>query len=114
MNDPSILHSPRLAAASGDGDNSTVRLLKFLQATPDQRIAIDNILEGKLSHDRESINGPLLYGMTAAARFLGVSRATLWRMIRAGILRKIEVLPGSYRVRRADLEAIASGRTISR
>ena len=36
-------------------------------------------------------------------------RATLWRMIKAGALQKIEVLPGSFRLRRADLEAIVGG-----
>jgi predicted DNA-binding transcriptional regulator AlpA len=48
-------------------------------------------------------------GMTASAQLLGVSRATLWRMIKGGLLQKIEVLPGSFRLRLADLEAIASG-----
>jgi excisionase family DNA binding protein len=52
--------------------------------------------------------GALLMGMGAGAEFLGVSRTTLWRLIREGQLQKVEVLPGSYRVRREDLEAIAS------
>jgi hypothetical protein len=52
----------------------------------------------------------LLMGMGAGAGFLGVSRTTLWRMIRTGQLEKVEVVPGSYRVRRADLEAIAGAR----
>ena len=39
----------------------------------------------------------------------GVSRATLWRMIKGGLLKKIEALPGSFRLCRADLEAIAAG-----
>jgi len=55
-------------------------------------------------------SGPLLMGMTASAKLLGVSRATLWRMIKGGLLQKIEVLPGSFRLRRADLESIAAGR----
>ncbi len=37
------------------------------------------------------------------------SRATLWRMVKAGGLLKIEVLPGSFRLRRADLESVAIG-----
>jgi len=48
-------------------------------------------------------------GMSEGANFLGVGRATLWRMIKAGRLEKVELLPGSFRVRRADLEAIAVG-----
>jgi len=46
--------------------------------------------------------------MGAGALFLGVSRSTLWRMIQAGILPRVEVLPGSFRVRRADLQAFAA------
>jgi excisionase family DNA binding protein len=52
----------------------------------------------------------LLYGMTAAATFLGVSRATLWRILQSGRLKKLEIMPGSFRVRRADLEAFAGGK----
>jgi excisionase family DNA binding protein len=46
--------------------------------------------------------------MAASAKMLGVSRPTLWRMIRAGKLKKVEVLPGSHRLRRADLEAFVA------
>jgi hypothetical protein len=35
-------------------------------------------------------------------------------MIRAGRLDKVEVLPGSFRVRRADLEAVASGKAVAK
>jgi len=47
-------------------------------------------------------------GMKAAVKFLGVSRTTLWRMVIDGHLKRVEVLPGSFRLRRADLEAIAN------
>jgi predicted DNA-binding transcriptional regulator AlpA len=47
--------------------------------------------------------------MTASAKLLGVSRAMLWRMIKRGLLQKVEILPGSFRLRRADLETIAAG-----
>jgi hypothetical protein len=30
-------------------------------------------------------------------------------MIKGGLLQKIEILPGTFRIRRADLEAIAAG-----
>ena len=90
--------------------NQNERLLKFLQATPEQQAAIDRILEGKVEAPAAPANGPLLMGMGAGAHFLGVSRATVWRMIQAGRLEKVEVLPGSFRLRRADLEAIGTGR----
>jgi excisionase family DNA binding protein len=85
---------------------SNERLMRFLQATPAQQAAIDRILDGKLP---VASTGPLLMSMGPAAKFLGVSRTTLWRMIQAGWLTKIEVLPGSFRVRRADLEVLADG-----
>ena len=94
--------------------NQNERLLKFLQATPETQAEIDRILEGKVQARVEASTGPLLYGMSPAAKFLGVSRATLWRMIKAGRLGKVEVLPNSYRVRRADLESIAAGREVAR
>jgi len=56
----------------------------------------------------EPPKGPLLLGMGAGAKLLGVSRATFWRMIKAGRLTKVEVLPGSFRVRRSDIEAIGA------
>lgn len=91
--------------------NTNERLLKLLQASPEVHAEIDRILDGKTTEESETAStGPLLMGMGEGARFLGVGRATLWRMIRAGRLKKIEVLPGSFRVRRADLEAIANGR----
>jgi len=87
---------------------SNERLVLFLQATPEQRKLIDAILDGKVNVERPVISGPILLGMGAAAKLLGVSRATLWRMIKVGKLNKVEVLPGSFRVRRADIEAVAS------
>ena len=89
--------------------NQNERLLKFLQAPPDAQEAIDRILEGKFPAKAEVATGPLLCGMSPAAKYLGVSRATLWRMIKAGRLGRVEVLPNSFRVRRAELEALASG-----
>lgn len=92
--------------------NPNERILKFLQAPPSVQEAIDQLLDGKpaTSEAESTTSGPLLYGMSAAAKFLGVSRATLWRAIKAKRLERVEIMPGSFRVRRADLEAIAAGR----
>jgi len=85
------------------------RLLKLLRATPDQQAAIDGILDGKMEAPRRAPTGPLLMMMGAGASLLGVSRATLWRMIKLGKLEREEILPGTFRVRRADVELLAQG-----
>ena len=56
--------------------NPNERLLRFLQATPDQQAAIDRILDGKVEPEAKPRTGPLLLGMGPAAKFLGVSRGT--------------------------------------
>jgi excisionase family DNA binding protein len=92
--------------------NTDERLKKLLDASPEQLEAIDGILERRTGETFQVTPSPLLMGMSASARFLGVSRATLWRMIKAGLLQKVEVLRGRFRLRRADLEAIAAGRRL--
>jgi excisionase family DNA binding protein len=87
--------------------NTEERLKRLFEASQEQIGAIDNILEGKSLKNQETV-GPLLMKMEMAAKFLGVSRTTLWRMVEKGRLQKIEILPGSFRLRRADLEAIAN------
>jgi predicted DNA-binding transcriptional regulator AlpA len=89
--------------------NTEERLKRLFTASPEQLKAVDDILESGVLKKNFITSGPLLLGMTASAKLLGVSRATLWRMIKRGMLEKIEVLPGSFRLRRIDLEAIALG-----
>jgi len=47
-----------------------------------------------------------------AAALLGVHRATIWRLVKAGRLETVELL-GSLRVRRADVEGIAAGKAVA-
>ena len=89
--------------------NSEDRFKRLFAASPEQLEAIDSILEFGIQKRPMASTGPLLMGMSASTKLLGVSRATLWRMTKAGLLQKIEVLPGSFRLRREDLEAIAAG-----
>lgn len=86
--------------------NTEERLKRLFEASPEQLSAIDSILEGKILKSSEPI-GPLLLKLGQSAKFLGVSRTTLWRMIEKKLLEKVEILPGSFWLRRADLEAIA-------
>lgn len=91
-------------------NNTNDRLLKFLQASPAQQAAIDKILNGEVRAPPDLAKGPLLLGMSAAAKYLGIGRSTLWRMVKAGVVEKVELLPGTYRIRRADLDSIADCR----
>jgi len=86
------------------------RLKKLLEASPEQLQAIDDILAFGVHQKAADIASPLLLEMKSAAKYMGVSRTTLWRMIKIGFLQRIEILPGSFRLRRADLHEIASGR----
>ncbi len=93
------------------GLSSEQRLLKMLQASPEQRAAVDRILLGQVAPEAmvaRAPNGPLLMRVKDAAALLGVHRATIWRLVKAGRLEGVELL-GSLRVRRADVEALAGG-----
>ncbi|MCU0858137.1 MAG: helix-turn-helix domain-containing protein [Pontiellaceae bacterium] len=69
------------------------------------------ILEGRASAPGEpQDNGPLLLSMGEAAALLNISRATLWRTIKSGRIEKVELYPGSFRLRRSDLLALIGPR----
>jgi hypothetical protein len=86
-------------------------LAAVVAATPDQKESALKFLRGELPQSSgRPATGPLLMGMGAGAKFLGVSRATLWRACLAGRIQKVELFRGSYRVRREDLEALAAGK----
>ena len=88
------------------------RLVRFLQATPEQQQAIDRILAGIVPPVSEPPQGPLLLRMKDAAKLLNCSRPTLWRICRAGKLKRIEILPNSFRVTRKSVEELAGYRSI--
>jgi excisionase family DNA binding protein len=98
----------RSDAGSQAGVTSNERLLRLLSASPEQQAAIDRILEGRLAPPPEPPKGPLLMHVKDAAALLGVHRATIWRLVKAGRLGTVELL-GSLRIRRADVEALAGG-----
>lgn len=90
----------------------TEELMTAALTAPDERKAAAlRTLRGEVTEppEKKESQGSLLLGMGAGAKFLGVSRATLWRILQAGRLEKVELFPGSFRVRRDDLESLASG-----
>ena len=93
------------------GISSEQRILRLLQASPEQQAAIDQILSGRCAPpppDTQGPKGPLLMRVKDAAELLGVHRGTIWRLVKAGRLETVELL-GSMRVRRADVMALAQG-----
>jgi len=82
-------------------------------ATDEAKTKALAVLEGRdASPSRPLDNGPLLLSMGEAAALLHVSRATLWRTIKAGRLPKVELYPGAFRLRRSDIIAIVNGKSV--
>lgn len=70
----------------------------IVQTAPD-------IIERAANGNPPSDDGqPLLMTMVAAAKHLGVGRTTLWRMVKEGILKPVEITPGVHRISRRELE----------
>ncbi len=80
-----------------------------LSAPEDRRAQALKVLRGEVEPERRPSTGPMLMQIGQAAALLGVSRPTLWRMMKAGALEKVEIYHGAFRVRRVDVEAIADG-----
>lgn len=86
----------------------TTRQLIELALASDNTVApeavqvIEDVLAGK-DVESGSVDGPLLLTMTAAAKLLGVSRVSLWRLVKQDVVRTVEIMPGVFRVRRADV-----------
>lgn len=94
-----------------ENTDKTSELLKAILAASDERKdQALRVLRGEIENAPKPLTAPLLLGMGAGAHLLGVSRATLWRILRAGTIKKVELFPGSFRVRREDLEALATGK----
>ncbi len=70
------------------------------------------ILQGEDIPSR--IDEPLLLTMGQSAELLNVSRATLWRTIKAGRLQKVELYPGAFRLRRSDVLSLVNGKAVAR
>ncbi|MBP7830364.1 MAG: helix-turn-helix domain-containing protein [Kiritimatiellae bacterium] len=86
-------------------------LQALLTASEEHKETALKVLRGEpIQTAEDPAIGPLLLGMGVAAEFLGVSRPTLWRVLQSGKITKIELFPGSYRVRRTDIEALAAGK----
>lgn len=74
-----------------------------------ERGLFQRLISGQIeARERTSIeDGPLLLTQKQAARALGVSRVTLWRMTREAVFHPVEITTGNFRYRREEIEAVA-------
>lgn len=85
-------------------------IMKVLTASPEALARITAALEGREQSTAVNVR---LFGFGAAAREAGVSRATVYRMVKAGTLRTVELRPGCRRVPASELVRIAKGGAVN-
>jgi hypothetical protein len=83
--------------------------LKADGTIPDQQItdALAVLRGGQVPNGKRQIL-PLLLNQAQAAELGGFSRFTMARMRKSGRIRPVEVLPGFFKYRRADIENMAA------
>lgn len=83
------------------------RITAILTAPPDRLAAVDAILSGAAPGRPQSFK---LLRMCQAVEATGLSRTTLFRAIRDGRLKAVEVRAGSFRVPETELQRFTQGR----
>ena len=74
------------------------RMTLLLAASPDTLRRVDRILSGELIEGATAPGDRRLLSIQQAADALGVSRTTVWRLLRDGRIPVVELHPGSRRV----------------
>jgi excisionase family DNA binding protein len=85
------------------------RMTLLLAATPDTLRRVDRVLTGEPTEGATDPGDRRLLSIRQAADALGVSRTTIWRMLRDGALPCVEIRPGSRRVPSAAVTALVKG-----
>ena len=83
------------------------RLSAILAAPPDVLRRVDRVLTGEPIEAATDPGDRRLLSIQQAADALGVSRTTVWRLLRDGRIPVVELHPGSRRVPSAALTAFA-------
>jgi len=75
-----------------------------------EQLALSRLIEGKTSEScagPRNSEDPLLVTQAQAAKLLGVSRVTAWRMAKEGMLHPVEILPGTFRYAFEEIAGLA-------
>jgi excisionase family DNA binding protein len=83
------------------------RMTLLLAATPDVLRRVDRVLTGEPTETPTDPGDRKLLSIQQTADALGVSRTTVWRLLRDGGLPCVELRPGSRRVPSAAVTAFA-------
>ncbi len=92
-------------------NSTSISLLQTITSTDGtltahQRTILTDLIEGRAA-PRLTRDAPLLLNQKEAAKLLGISRVTLWRMTKAGYFLPVEILPGTSRYRFEEVEAVS-------
>jgi len=90
--------------------NTEERFKMILAATPDQLSEVDAVLERLPSST--TVTDTRLLTFTDAAKALGLSRQTIWRMTNEGRIATIEIRSGRRRVPAAALTELVQKATV--
>ena len=85
------------------------RMLRVLNASPEMLRRIDDILMDRGKKRESSEEDIRTVTLKEAAKRLGVSRPTVYRMVKSGRLETVK-LEGSHRIRLQSLIDVAAGR----
>lgn len=81
-----------------------------LSLSATEQRALARLIEGKTNEPypgSRNSEDPLLVTQAQAAKLLGLSRVTVWRMAKEGMLHPVEILPGSFRYAFEEIEGLA-------
>ncbi len=93
-------------------NKTSISLLRTIRETDESlsfvdKAVLEDLIAGRISMKASGGREVLLLTQKDAAKMLGVSRGTLWKMKKDGILSSVEILPNTYRYRLEDIEFLA-------
>ena len=90
-----------------------IEIIGWLAALPDDSVElarVDAIRKGEAAPGAPAPVSTRLLSMGAAAKALGLSRQTIWRLLNEGRLSAIEIRKGQRRIAEAELQRFVEGR----